>query len=81
MRPNPEKTANIVTFTKQVLNGKLHFLCSIKITNSISPLKHKMKNSTNPLIYPLWQISLICLVVIKKVIMSLGFDIATVRSM
>ena len=81
MRPNPEKTANIVTFTKQVLNGKLHFLRSIKITNSISPLKHKMKNSTNPLIYTLWQISLICLVVIKKVIMSLGFDIATVRSM
>ena len=81
MRPNPEKTANIVTFTKQVLNGKLHFLCSIKIKNSISPLKHKMKNSTNPLIYTLWQISLICLVVIKKVIMSLGFDIATVRSM
>ena len=26
MWPNPQKIANFVIFTKQILNGKLHFL-------------------------------------------------------
>ena len=26
MCPNPQKTANLVTFTEEILNGKLHFL-------------------------------------------------------
>ena len=25
---NPQKTADLVRFTKEILNGKLHFLCS-----------------------------------------------------
>ena len=25
---NPQKTADFVTFTEEILNGKLHFLCS-----------------------------------------------------
>ena len=25
MRPNPQKTADLVTYTKEILNGKLHF--------------------------------------------------------
>ena len=29
MRPNPQKTANLVTFTEEVFNGKLYFLCSV----------------------------------------------------
>ena len=29
MLPNPQFPADLVTFTKEVLNGKLHFLCSI----------------------------------------------------
>ena len=28
MRPNPKETADLVTFTEEILNGKLHFLCS-----------------------------------------------------
>ena len=33
MRPNPQVPADLVTFTEEILNGKLHFLCSIyKIT-------------------------------------------------
>ena len=27
MSPNPEKTADLVTFTEEILDGKLHFLC------------------------------------------------------
>ena len=29
MWPNPQENANLVTFTEEILNGKLHFLCSI----------------------------------------------------
>ena len=28
MWPNPHETANLVTFTEEILNGKLPFLCS-----------------------------------------------------
>ena len=28
MWPNPWETADLVTFTEEILNGKLHFLCS-----------------------------------------------------
>ena len=28
MWPNPPETTDLVTFTQEVLNGKLHFLCS-----------------------------------------------------
>ena len=27
MWPNPKETADLVTFTEEILNGKLHFLC------------------------------------------------------
>ena len=30
MRPNPQETADLVSFTEETLNGKLHFLCSVK---------------------------------------------------
>ena len=29
MWPNPKETADLVTFTKEILNGKLHFLCGV----------------------------------------------------
>ena len=29
MRPNPQETAYLVIFTEEILNGKLHFLCSV----------------------------------------------------
>ena len=28
MRPNPQKNAELVTFTEEILNGKLHFVYS-----------------------------------------------------
>ena len=28
MRPNPQKAVDLVTFTEEILNGKLHFVCS-----------------------------------------------------
>ena len=28
MWPNPQESADLVTFTEEILNGKLHFLCS-----------------------------------------------------
>ena len=28
MWPNPQETADLVTFTREIINGKLHFLCS-----------------------------------------------------
>ena len=29
MRPDPEETADLVTFTEEMLNGKFHFLCKV----------------------------------------------------
>ena len=28
MWPNPQETEDLITFTEEILNGKLHFLCS-----------------------------------------------------
>ena len=30
MRPDPQETADLAKFTEEILNGKLHFLCSVK---------------------------------------------------
>ena len=30
MWPDPQETADFVIFTEEILNGKLHFLCSVK---------------------------------------------------
>ena len=29
MSPNPQEPADLVTFTEEILNAKLHFLCSV----------------------------------------------------
>ena len=31
MRPNPRFPADLATFTEEIINGKLHFMCSEKI--------------------------------------------------
>ena len=31
MWPNPQFPADLITFTEEVLNGKLHFLCSVSL--------------------------------------------------
>ena len=44
MWPNPQETADLVTFTEEILNGKLHFLCSATIELVI--IKKIMRKST-----------------------------------
>ena len=34
MRPNPQFLVDLVTFTEEVLNGKLHSLCNVSCLNS-----------------------------------------------
>ena len=37
MWPNPQKTADLVTLTEEILNRKLHFFCSVdRIFNDVS---------------------------------------------
>ena len=35
MCPNPQEAADLVTFTEKTLNGKLHFLCSVIVGDSM----------------------------------------------
>ena len=35
MWPNPQETTDLVTFTEEILNVKLHFLCSDVFTVSL----------------------------------------------
>ena len=35
MLPNPQETVDLVTFTKEILNGKLHCLCSFYTGSSV----------------------------------------------
>ena len=34
MWPNPQESADLVTFTQEILNEKLHFLCSVHSADS-----------------------------------------------
>ena len=55
MWPDPQETADLVTFTEEILNGKLLFLCSVcqnsKIVNSLKMLTDLPKGS----IIDIWQ--------------------------
>ena len=42
MWPNPQKAADSVTFTEEILNGKLHFLC-IEMGNGLFFSRRKLK--------------------------------------
>ena len=33
MGPNPQETADLVTFNEEILNGKHHFFCAVFYTN------------------------------------------------
>ena len=39
MWPNPQFSADLVTFTEEILNGKLHFLCSV-FCQSLCPVSY-----------------------------------------
>ena len=47
MRPNPQETADLVSFTEQILNGKLHFLCSDRYGTGVIKLTNKAKVKAN----------------------------------
>ena len=54
-RKEPAETADLVTFTKEILNGKLHFLCSetdlhvfdITVTTGLNPFMHNVEKWPN----------------------------------
>ena len=39
MWPTPQENADFATFTEEILNGKLHFLCSVDKVSNINPNK------------------------------------------
>ena len=43
MRPNPEETVDSVTITKEILNEKLHFLCSVYLLRKIKNIVNLRK--------------------------------------
>ena len=43
MWQNPQETADLVTFTKEILNWKLHFLCSVSSV-AIIDIESKFNN-------------------------------------
>ena len=43
MCPSPLETVDLVIFTEEILNGKLHFLCSANFKRQISKLKQFAK--------------------------------------
>ena len=48
MWPNPQETADLVTFTEEILNEKLHFLCSVTNLNYGNPNSNlRCGNSAN----------------------------------
>ena len=48
MWPNPQIPVDLIAFTEEILNGKLHFLCSdaYYLTQSKLTSKNKMKLAT-----------------------------------
>ena len=37
MQPNQQETADLITFTEEILNGKLYFLCNVN--DEVEPVK------------------------------------------
>ena len=42
MWPNPQETADLVTFTEEILNGKPHFFCSVPSLDMILTDHHQV---------------------------------------
>ena len=48
MWPNPQETADLVTFTEEILNGKRHFLCSVSFeTRNIKIVYYGLETITS----------------------------------
>ena len=46
MWPNPQETTDLVTFTEEILNGKLYFVCAVQIIFSSVSVTHDACNQT-----------------------------------
>ena len=67
MWPNPQETTDLVTFTEEILNGKLHFLCSVnymklafimilyKTINCLQKIAHEIFCLQRPLTFQIFQ--------------------------
>ena len=47
MLPNPQETEDLVTFTEEILNEKLHYLCSVILHENHRIIKDNKKISRN----------------------------------
>ena len=55
MWPNPQFLVGLVTFTEEILNGKLHFLCSVPYTYTVGLLLHlQYYQKCEPIILKVW---------------------------
>ena len=55
MRPNPQSLADLITFAEEILNGKIHFLCSAidkTVNEHCSVLKPKAVGFSQELLPP-----------------------------
>ena len=50
MCPNPQETADLVTFTEEILNGKLHFFVQSLVIKSLINLTKVYQSPTIKLI-------------------------------
>ena len=44
MWPDPQETADLITFTGEILNRKLHFLCSVWCLGIVTGFAHERPN-------------------------------------
>ena len=51
MGPNPQFPSNLVTFTEEIFNGKLNFLCSAIFLLTQSMVKYTSINGTSILVH------------------------------
>ena len=56
MWPNPQVPADLVTFTEEILNEKLHFLCSVVRVHIDGTLKSILPNHSRKFVWQSWQI-------------------------
>ena len=76
MWPNPQESADLVTFTEEILNGKLHSLCSVCLILEVKCENHPLElrkiffiNLSYPTIYLPYKKDTMSL--LKKLISSL----------
>ena len=51
MSPNPQETADLITFTEEILNGKLHSFCAVFFNVCLTNLRHAFRVRKHQIIY------------------------------